>query len=133
MTLAKKSTSHLLEDFILDSGLYVDDDSLVYKFLPPGARWCLESRRMQVKPEHKEEDLHVEEDTRTMIEVNKMADSICPELQTTFDCPGLHGERGEVLILDLQVWVERVEKEDKSMEWELSGSMIRNPVPLAPS
>jgi len=51
-----------------------------------------------------------------MKEISKIADSLCPVLQTTFDCPGLHGEGGKVPLLNLQVWVERVEKEEAGRE-----------------
>ena len=90
--LAKESNSQIMEEFILDCGLYIDDDILVFEFLPPGARWSEESRRMEVKQELLKTDLEEQEDVSTMREISKMADSICPELNTTFDCPGLHGE-----------------------------------------
>ena len=36
MTIARKRTLHLIDKFILDSGLHIDDDGLAYEFLPPG-------------------------------------------------------------------------------------------------
>ena len=86
--LAKEG--HIMEEFILDSSLYTDDDSLVFEFLPPGARWSEDSKRMDVKQELLETNLEEQEDVRTMREINNLADSICPELKTTFDCPELH-------------------------------------------
>ena len=90
--------------------LLIDLLILVFEFLPPGARWCSVSRSMEVKPELVEVDLDEKEDNRTMREVSKMADSICPVLKTTFDCPGLQ-ESGMMPLLNLNVWVERINKE----------------------
>ena len=105
--------------FILDTGIYVDDDFLAFEFLPPGARWCNVNRRIEVKQELVESDLDVEEDLRTMREISRMADSICLVLQTTYDCPSLQ-QSGRMPILNLQVWVERVEKEGGGGgEWEI--------------
>ena len=122
MSLAKRATSHLMEEFILDAGLYAYDDSLAFDFLPPGTRWCVESQKMEVKQELVELDLQEKEDVRTMIEISKMVDSICQKLKTTFDCPGLHGESDKVPILDLQVWVERIEE-----EWEVVWEYYQKP------
>ena len=124
--LASESTSHLVEHFLLDTGIYVDDDFLFYEFLPPGARWCSETRRMEVRPELVERDLEEKEDIRTMREISKMADSICPVLKTTFDCPGLQ-ESGQMPLLNLQVWVERVQKEGGGAEWEAMWEYYRKP------
>ena len=82
---------------------------------------------MEVDQEQVEEDLGEQEDVRTMREISRMADSICPELKTTFDCPGLHGEDGKVPLLDLRVWVERVEKEEERKEWEVVWEHYRKP------
>ena len=95
--LADKSTSHLMEEFLIDTGIYVDDDFLTYEFLPPGTRWCSETKMMLVKPELIEGDLVEKEDVRCMREMSKMADSICPILKTTFDCPGLQ-ENGKMAL-----------------------------------
>ena len=66
------------------------------------------------------------EDVRTMREISRMADSICPVLKTTFDCPGLQ-ESGKMPLLNLQVWVERVEKEGGRREWETVWEYYRKP------
>ena len=127
VSLASTATSHLMDRFLLETGLYVDDDFLTYEFLPPGTRWCSETGKMEVNQELVEEDLRVSEDTRTMREVSKMADSICPVLQTTFDCPSLQ-ESGKMPLLNLQVWVERVEKEEEGRrEWEVLWEYYRKP------
>ena len=133
MELAEEATSHLMDQFILDASLYVDDDGLSYEFLPPGARWDSEEKRMVVQPELIDGDLEIKEDVRTMQEISKMADSICPVLQTTFDCPGNH-ENGKMPLLDMQQWVEWVENEEgggggggEGGEWELRWEFYRKP------
>ena len=124
--LAREATSHLVEQFFLDTGIYVDDDFLQYEFLPPGTRWCSERNRMEVMPELVVVDMEEKEDVRTMREISRMADSICPVLKTTFDCPGLQ-ESGKMPLLNLQVWVERVEKEGGRREWETVWKYYRKP------
>ena len=124
--LASESTSHLVEQFLMDTGIYVDDDFLIFEFLPPGARWCSETKKMEVRQELVEMDLEVREDTRTMRELSLMADSLCPVLKTTFDCPGLQ-ESGQMPLLNLQVWVERVNKGGGGAEWEVMWEYYRKP------
>ena len=126
ITLAKQATSHLLEHFLLDTGIYVDDDFLLFELLPPGTRWCSESNKMEVIQELIEMDLEEKEDVRAMREISKMADSLCPVLKTTFDCPGLQ-ESGKMPLLNLQVWVARVEKEGGRQEWETLWEYYRKP------
>ena len=60
-----------------------------------------------------------------------MADSICPVLKTTFDCPGLQAN-GKMPLLNLQVWVQRVKKqtgegEEGRTEWEVLWEYYRKP------
>ena len=82
---------------------------------------------MNIIPELVELDLEEEkENARTMREVSRMADSICPVLQTTFDCPGLQ-ENGKMPLLNLQVWVDRVEREGGSKVWEVLWEYYRKP------
>ena len=128
--LANKSTSHLMERFLMDTGIYVDDDFLTFEFLPPGARWCSETKMMLVQQELIEDDLNEKEDVRSMREMSKMADSICPILKTTYDCPGMQAN-GKMALLNLQVWVERVEKQDgegrRRRAWEVIWEYYRKP------
>ena len=126
VSLASTATAHLMDNFLLETGLYVDDDFLIFEFLPPGTRWCSQSQKMEIIPELVELDLEEKEDARTMREVSRMADSICPVLQTTFDCPGLQ-ERGKMPLLNLQVWVDRVEGEGGSKTWEVLWEYYRKP------
>ena len=82
---------------------------------------------MEVRPELVESDLDDEEDLRTMREISKMADSLCPVLKTTFDCPSLQ-ESGKMPLLNLQVWVERVQKVSGGEgEWEVMWEYYRKP------
>ena len=86
---------------------------------------------MLVDPNLVEGDLEEKEDVRTMREISKMADSICPVLKTTFDCPGLQAN-GKMPLLNLQVWVKRVEKQTGEggkgkTEWEVMWEYFRKP------
>ena len=36
----------MMDQFIINYGLYVDDDNLVYNILPPGTRWNMEEKIM---------------------------------------------------------------------------------------
>ena len=66
VSLASTATSHLMENFLLETGLYVDDDFLIFEFLPPGSRWCSESSRMEINLELVEVDLERERDVVTI-------------------------------------------------------------------
>ena len=82
--------------------------------------------KMEVKPELVEQDLMEKEDVRTMRELSLLADSICQDLKTTFDCPGLH-EDGKMPLLDLTVWTQLVAKEGGKSEWEIVWEYYRKP------
>ena len=43
--LARSATIDIMPEFIMDSGLYVDDNNLALYILPPGTRWNEERRR----------------------------------------------------------------------------------------
>ena len=66
---------------------YIDDENMALKPLPPGTRWVqgpwLErfGGKMVVDENLVEEDELLPEDMRTMVEVRKMADSICTMIQ----------------------------------------------------
>ena len=128
--LATEATSHLMENFLMDTGIYVDDDFLTYEFLPPGTRWCNETKKMLIHEDLVEADLDEKEDVRTMRQISLMADSICPVLKTTFDCPGLQ-ENGKMPLLNLEVWIEWVVKHDeegrKKEQWEILWQYYRKP------
>ena len=65
-----------------------------------------------------------------MREISKMADSICPALKTTFDCPGMQ-EEGKMTVLDLQQWVDWVLKEEgEGVTGKSSGNSTESPVLL---
>ena len=52
-----------------------------------------------------EEDSSVLGDIRTMRDMRIIANTICPIIQMTEDCPGLNQD-GKLPILDLKVWVD---------------------------
>ena len=58
--------------------------------------------------------------------MSRMANSIEPALQTTYDCLVLQ-EGGKMPLLDLQTWVGRVEKEGR-WEWEVQWEYDRKPL-----
>ena len=70
--------------------LYVDDYNFMYNIFPLGTRWNEEEKRMKTLTHLKEEDEKRGEleDERTMKEIVKMANSICPIIQFVGNCPG---------------------------------------------
>ena len=126
MELGSSATTDIMDTFILDANLFVDDDNLAYEFLPPGTRWDEEQKKMVVDPSKVEEDLEAEEDERTMVQIQRMADSICPAIQTTYDCPSKH-DSGKMPLLDTQQWVEWVHQEGGGGEWEVRWQFYRKP------
>ena len=101
-----------MEKFIIDSGLYIDDDNLVFFVLPSGARWDADQRKMMIQEDKIQEDSQEDGDKRTMREMSKMASSVCPIIQLTEDCPGKHDDK-RMPILDLKIWIQREQEEQK--------------------
>jgi len=60
---------------------------------------------MKVIEELIDQDKEIPEDVRSMEEIVKMANSICPILQFTGDCPGANAN-GKLPILDICCWIE---------------------------
>ena len=110
--LAKGATIDIMPEFIIDSGLYVDDNNLAFFILPPGARWNEEEKKMIIVEENVEEDEQKPGDVRTMVEMTKMANSISQIIQWTSDCPG-ENEDGKMPSLDLKVWLSETDGEQK--------------------
>ena len=54
--LAKTATISLMSEFLIDSGLYVDDYNMAYFVLPAGTRWDEEEKKMIIHEEKIEED-----------------------------------------------------------------------------
>ena len=102
--LARYATCNIMEEFIIDSGLYVDDMNVIFYPLPPGARWCHETGRIVVMEECKEDDKQHPTDRRSMLEMKKIANSICPIIQMEEDYPSKNQDN-KLPILDLKVWV----------------------------
>ena len=59
---------------------YVDDYNFLYYILEPGTRWIDEDETMKVVENLVDQDKEVPEDVRSMDEIVKMANSICPIL-----------------------------------------------------
>ena len=104
IALAKQATTRIMEDFIIETGIYVDDMNIVFHPLPPGTRWCKEERKMIVMHDKLEEDNEVPKDKRSMNEMRKMANTICPIIQMEEDFPSRNKDQ-KLPILDLKVWV----------------------------
>ena len=102
--LASTATIDLMSEFLIDSGLYVDDYNLAYFVLPAGTRWDEEERKMIIKEDEIEEDNQKPADMRTMVEMTKMANSIITIIKWTHDCPGAN-QSGKMPILNLKVWI----------------------------
>ena len=105
LTALNKATQHLDWDLYLYLR-YVDDGNTVCNTLPLGAR--LVRGKVRVVRERVEEDKGVPGDLRTAKIVQEVANSICPFIQTTIDCPSKH-PNNLMPILDLEVGV----KDDK--------------------
>ena len=104
ITLAKQATAHIMDDFIVETGIYVDDMNIIFHPLPPGARWCAEERKMIIMHDKVEEDNGEQKDKRSMKEMKTMANTICPIIQMEEDCPS-NNEDKKLPILDLKVWI----------------------------
>ena len=94
-----------MPQFMIDSGLYVDDYNMVYFVLPAGTRWDEDKKKMVVQEDRIEEDEQRPGDIRTMEEMTKMANSIIPIIKWTNDCPSAN-PGGKMPILNLKVWVK---------------------------
>ena len=103
--LARMATIDFMTEFLIDSGLYVDDFNLVYFALPAGTRWVEEERKMIIMEDKIEEDNQKPADARTMIEMTKMANSIISIIQWTNDCPSANQDE-KMPILNLKVWIK---------------------------
>ena len=101
--LAQQATSHIMEKFIIEAGIYVDDMNIIFHPLPPGARWCEEERKMIIMQD-RIEDNGESKDKLTMNEMRKMANTICPIIQMEEDFPSKNKD-SKLPILDLKVWV----------------------------
>ena len=85
--------------------LYVDDYNFVFHILPSGMRWKDDEKKMEIEQNLIEQDMTMADDVRSMKEIIKMANSICPTLQFTGDCPGAN-TNNKLPILDVNCWVE---------------------------
>ena len=81
--------------------LYVDDQNLIMKSLPPGSRVI--DDRLIIDDEQIEADKDIPSDLRSARLVQSVANSISPWCQVTIDCPSQHpAEQGFMPILDVQ-------------------------------
>ena len=102
---ATDATIDLMPQFLIDSGLYVDDYNLIFFVLPAGTRWNEEEKKMVENEDKVEEDNLRPGDERTMEEMTKMANSIISIIKWTSDCPSKN--QGEKMpILNLKVWMK---------------------------
>ena len=69
------------------SKTYIDDNTVAMISLDAGVRFDAERMNMVVVPEFVESDKEIPEDKRTMIELNKIANTIYKCVQFTTDCP----------------------------------------------
>ena len=85
---------------------------MFFYVLPCGTRWNPESRKLEIEEGEIEEDIQLPGDVRTMREMVKMANSVCPIIQMTSECPGKFEDR-KMPLLDLKIWVEKEEGRQK--------------------
>ena len=104
IALAQQATAHIMETFIIETGIYVDDMNVIFHPLPPGSRWCEEERKMIIMQDKIEEDNVKSKDKLTMNEMRRMANTICPIIQMEEDFPSRNNDN-KLPILDLKVWV----------------------------
>ena len=94
---------------------YIDDKNMALKPLTPGTRWVLGpwlegfGGKMIVEETLVDDDGLLPEDMRTMIEVRKMADSICPMIQFEEDYASKNDDQ-LLKILEFKVCVKQEEE-----------------------
>ena len=99
--LAQQATTHIMEKFIIETSVYVDDMNIVFHPLPP---WSKEESKIVIMQNKIEEDNREPRDKWSMCEMKKMANTICPKIQMEEDYPS-RNEDNKLPILDLKVWV----------------------------
>ena len=104
-----------MPEFIIDSGLYVDDNNLFFYILPLGTRWSDEEGKMVIVEEKIQEDERRPADQRTMVEMTKMA--ISPIIQWRSGSPGAN-EDGKMPSLDLKIWLNEDEDGEQKIKFE---------------
>ena len=82
--------------------IYVDDQQIVTKALPPGTR--VVNDQLVIDEDQIENDMNVPADLRTAKIFQTISNSICDFLQVSIDCPSNH-ESGFQPVLDIQVKV----------------------------
>ena len=112
LSLAAKASQGLMQKFMIDSGLYIDDDNLFFFVLPCGTRWNPETKKLTIEEGEIEDDNQLPGDVRTMREMVKMANSVCPIIQMTSECPGKFEDK-KMPLLDLKIWVMKEEERQK--------------------
>ena len=99
------------------SKTYIDDNTVAMKSVDAGVRFDAERMNMVVVPEFVESDKEIPEDKRTMIELNKIANTIYECVQFTTDCPSNHQEgEGKMPVLDTKMYVEGMQSGMSSMK-----------------
>jgi hypothetical protein len=84
---------------------YVDNQAGVYGIIAPGYRWSTLENAIIFHGDRVNEDT-ARDPLQSMMEVIKdMANSINPDLQMTFDQPGLH-DNGRMPVLDIPLWLD---------------------------
>ena len=87
------------------------------KSVDAGVRFDTERMNMVVVPEFVESDKEIPEDKRTMIELNKIANTFYECVQFTTDSPSNHQEgEGKMPVLDTKMYVEEMQSGMSSMK-----------------
>ena len=89
---------------------YVDDVNFATIELPVGTRYA--NGKLYVDEEAVEGDMLISGDKRTMEVVKSIGNGLHPSIQLEVDCPSNH-EDGKMPILDLKVWVGKIDGETR--------------------
>ena len=90
---------------------FVDDDKVIVRELPAGNELNLETMKIDINKDKVKEDENIPGDRRTMQIISKLANSIDPRIQTTFEVPSHFPEQGSKMpYLDTKIWMSMIMK-----------------------
>ena len=106
---------------------YVDDINMAMPPIKPGTRY--QDGAIHHREDLVDHDTGIKEDLRTMLLFKEIGNDIHPSVQLEVDCPSKHDDN-RMPILDLKVWVEKIEERSKIMHEhytkDVSSKMVIN-------
>ena len=100
---------------------YIDDTNMVTKQTEKGAQY--DGTNVVITEDTKKEDEGVPDDERTMKFLQAVANSIHQSIRTTIDYPTKY-EEGKVPMLDVKMWMEKVEDKWEHYEKEMATKSV---------